>query len=52
MPDQYAKKSKNMYRIYRIGNTIIGKEIRQHKSDDIRQHISTYLIPISKDYFP
>ncbi len=41
-----------MYRTKRIGNTIIRKEIRQHESDDIRQQISTYLILISKDYFP
>ncbi len=52
MPILYAKNSKNMYRIYLIGNTIIRKEIRQHKSDDIRQQISTYLIHIRKDYFP
>ncbi len=52
MPILYAKNSKNMYRIYGIGNTIIRKEIRQHESDDIRQQISTYLIHIRKDYFP
>ncbi len=52
MPILYAKNSKNMYRIYGIGNTIIRKEIRQHESDDIRQQIYTYLIHIRKDYFP
>ena len=35
-----------------IGNTIIRKGIRQHKSNEIRQQISTYLIHIRKDYFP
>ena len=41
-----------MYRKQGIGNTIIRKEIRQHESSNIRQQISTYLIPIRKDYFP
>ena len=40
-----------MYKAWKSGNTIIRKRIRQHKSNDIRQRISTYLIPISKDYF-
>ncbi len=52
MPDSYAKNPKNMYRKQRIGNTIIREEIRQHESHNIRQQISTYLIPIRKDYFP
>ena len=52
MPDQHAKNSKIMYRTKNNGNTIIRKEIRQHKSDAIRQQISTYLIHIRKDYFP
>lgn len=51
MPDWCAKKSVCMYKAYKSGNTIIRKRIRQHKSNDIRQRISTYLIPISKDYF-
>ena len=41
-----------MYRKQGIGNTIIREEIRQHESSNIRQQISTYLIPIRKDYFP
>ncbi len=41
-----------MYRTKNLGNTIIRKEIRQPESDDIWQQISTYLILISKDYFP
>mgnify|MGYP006919449223 CR=1 FL=1 len=30
---------------------MIRKRIRQHKSNEIRWRISTYLIPVSKDYF-
>ena len=50
MPDWYAKKSKFMYKNKRADNTIIRKEIRQHKNHAIRQQISTYLIPINKDF--
>ena len=37
-----------MYKSILTGNTIIRKEIRQHKNIPMRQHFSTYLIPIKK----
>lgn len=52
MPGWYAKNLKRMYRNEQTGNTIIRKEIRQHKSSAIRQQISTYLIHINKDFLP
>lgn len=39
-----------MYKSIDIGNTIIRKEIRQHKIIQIRQHFSTYLIHIKKNF--
>ena len=39
-----------MYKSIIIGNTIIRKEIRQHKNIPMRQHFSTYLIPIKKNF--
>lgn len=39
-----------MYGKKQTGNTIIRKEIRQHKNNAIRQQISTYLIPVNKDF--
>ena len=35
MPDRCAENLKYMYRNIETGNTIIRKEIRQHKKDDI-----------------
>ena len=37
-----------MYKSILTGNTIIRKEIRQHKNTHMRQHFSTYLIHIKK----
>jgi len=42
------KNQKKMYKSILTGNTIIRKEIRQHKNIPMRQHFSTYLIPIKK----
>ena len=39
-----------MYKGIITGNTIIRKEIRQHKNIPMRQHFSTYLIPIKKNF--
>ena len=39
-----------MYKSILTGNTIIRKEIRQHKNIHMRQHFSTYLIPIKKHF--
>ena len=39
-----------MYKSTLTGNTIIRKEIRQHKNIPMRQHFSTYLIPIKKHF--
>ena len=52
MPDWYAEKSKYMYKHKQTGNTIIKEEIRQHKTNKIRQQMSTYLIFIKKDFYP
>lgn len=52
MPDWYAEKSKYMYKHKQTGNTIIKEEIRQHKTNTIRQQMSTYLILIKKDFYP
>ncbi len=52
MPDWYAEKSKYMYKHKQTGNTIIKEEIRQHKTNKIRQQMSTYLILIKKDFYP
>ena len=52
MPDWYAEKSKNMYKHKQTGNTIIKEEIRQRKTNTIRQQMSTYLIFIKKDFYP
>lgn len=38
------------YRKKQTGNTIIRKEIRQHKNNSIRQQISTYLVPVNKEF--
>lgn len=51
LPDWCAQKSVCMYKAYKSGNTIIRKRIRQHKNNDIRQQISTYLLLIGKDHF-
>jgi uncharacterized protein (UPF0254 family) len=52
MPDWYAEKSKYMYKHKQTGNTIIKEEIRQRKTNTIRQQMSTYLILIKKDFYP
>lgn len=39
-----------MYRNREIGNTIIRKEIRQHKIGSVRQQIFTYLVHINEEF--
>ena len=46
-----CKKSKKMYKRIITGNTIIRKEIRQHKIIHKRQHFSTYLIHTKKNFW-
>lgn len=50
MPDWCTKNLKYKYRNREIGNTIIRKEIRQHKIGSVRQRIFTYLVHINEEF--